>query len=857
MIPKRISLKNFLSFGEPAVVFTFKEDEPLWVLRGPNGVGKSAVFDAITYALYGRHRGGEQKAEQLVRHGTNGFEIEFDFEFNGIDYRIRRTRPRQKGGRTTQHLLKFVEGEPKPVRGNDPAGAVTADGIKEWVIGTIGLPYEAFTNSVLLRQGEADKLFSASRDDRIKVLKGIIGFEQFEALSGRVHAAADQHKRAAEGLASQLENCEPVTDEAIGDAEKAVEAREVVSRRKKEEWEKAVERVGHAKQWEKLEKRRKELEGWLKEAKARAKEEQHIRAANDRLEDLTRAVPALEALFKVRGRITGLRQGWDAARCALRAIELARDIKHDERLLIEVSEAEHLEARLKEYPEDLDAQVEGAIDAERKAGEDASKAAEAKTRAETLRDKARERQQEFADVTVGIPCSRCGQRVNEAYAAEERARLADEVKTRQAEFETKATAATEAAARLTTFQEHRKKLDGAKRERARLGEQREAKRQYLSAWSEATTAAELRARLMALREQKAEAEGRSGVEEDEQEPTPADAKRLDTERKKLDGQVAVARKKEDDLKSDFHKVQGEEKTTLDRLPGPWKERLPSLDSCWVAELAAERNRLIADQIAEKFKALEQDVVRRTGWDEQLAAVRDEISGIPADGRIPEPEAVERQSVAQAAAEQATNDHAAAERCRDDLTRQKKKHDQLTNDYRGAAERQRLHEKLDDLLGQSGIQRELVRDAEEQIVAFANETLQRLSDGDLALEEDTDPESTRAFDLRVRRAGGEPIAVAFLSGSQRFRVAVSIALAVGRFASGRARRLEGVVVDEGFGSLDRDGLRAMAEELKRLQRESALRRVVLVSHQPEFTDHFSVGYELAADKNGTTATPFPR
>jgi DNA repair exonuclease SbcCD ATPase subunit len=110
---------------------------------------------------------------------------------------------------------------------------------------------------------------------------------------------------------------------------------------------------------------------------------------------------------------------------------------------------------------------------------------------------------------------------------------------------------------------------------------------------------------------------------------------------------------------------------------------------------------------------------------------------------------------------------------------------------------------------------------------------------------------------VRRVGGEPIGVAFLSGSQRFRVAVSVALAVGHFASGRTRRLEGVIIDEGFGSLDRDGLRAMAEELKRLQRESALRRVVLVSHQPEFTDHFSVGYSLAAGENGTTVTAFRR
>ena len=92
MIPKRIELENFLSFGKPAVEFTFTDDEPLWALCGRNGVGKSAVFDGITYALYGEHRGGKINAEQLIRHGANGFRIVFDFEFAGIDYRLRITR---------------------------------------------------------------------------------------------------------------------------------------------------------------------------------------------------------------------------------------------------------------------------------------------------------------------------------------------------------------------------------------------------------------------------------------------------------------------------------------------------------------------------------------------------------------------------------------------------------------------------------------------------------------------------------------------------------------------------------------------------------------------------------------------
>src|SRR5262245_27545347 len=82
--PKANCPENFLSFGEPASEFEFVDGELLWVLCEPNGIGKSAVFDAITYVLFGEHRGGKQKAEQLIRHGANGFEVEFDFEFDGI-----------------------------------------------------------------------------------------------------------------------------------------------------------------------------------------------------------------------------------------------------------------------------------------------------------------------------------------------------------------------------------------------------------------------------------------------------------------------------------------------------------------------------------------------------------------------------------------------------------------------------------------------------------------------------------------------------------------------------------------------------------------------------------------------------
>ena len=130
------------------------------------------------------------------------------------------------------------------------------------------------------------------------------------------------------------------------------------------------------------------------------------------------------------------------------------------------------------------------------------------------------------------------------------------------------------------------------------------------------------------------------------------------------------------LKSDRDKAQGEEQTTLDRLSDPWKKRLPTMDASRVAEFAAERDRLISDRVTEKFKALEQDDVKRAGWEEQLTTIRTDIDDIPAEGRIPEADAEKRQSVAKAAIDKATGDRDTAVEARNDLAQRKQEYEQL-------------------------------------------------------------------------------------------------------------------------------------------------------------------------------------
>ena len=103
-------------------------------------------------------------------------------------------------------------------------------------------------------------------------------------------------------------------------------------------------------------------------------------------------------------------------------------------------------------------------------------------------------------------------------------------------------------------------------------------------------------------------------------------------------------------------------------------------------------------------------------------------------------------------------------------------------------------------------------------------------------------------MRIRdlEKSQQPLRPAALSGSQRFRLAVALALGIGQYACGASTGgVESVIVDEGFGSLDREGREKMIEELNRLS--GMLKRVIVVSHQEEFENAFSNQWHVVVDQ----------
>jgi DNA repair exonuclease SbcCD ATPase subunit len=196
VIPQRIKLSGFLCYKEEQII-DFQGSATLWMLSGLNGSGKSAIFDAVTFALFGHHRGGATGNAELINKESKQLSVEFDFLLNGHLCRIKRTQKRDNKGGTkgTQQIFHLVDDDFQAV----PDTTNKRD-FDAWVSENIGLTYETFTSSVLLLQGKAEKLLDSRPEGRREVLASIVHLERYE----RLHARADERRKVLEGDAKSL-----------------------------------------------------------------------------------------------------------------------------------------------------------------------------------------------------------------------------------------------------------------------------------------------------------------------------------------------------------------------------------------------------------------------------------------------------------------------------------------------------------------------------------------------------------------------------------------------------------------------------------------------------------------------------
>ncbi len=149
MIPLKLTLRGFLTYRDQETLDF--ENVRTAVIIGENGHGKSALFDAITYALFGKHRGGSQP-RYLVNQECRELAVRFEFQGpDGRRYRVDRslTLSVRKNGVPAPSATGFVV---DGVDGRAEANGATE--VTDWVQDVLGgMTYEICCQSILLRQG--------------------------------------------------------------------------------------------------------------------------------------------------------------------------------------------------------------------------------------------------------------------------------------------------------------------------------------------------------------------------------------------------------------------------------------------------------------------------------------------------------------------------------------------------------------------------------------------------------------------------------------------------------------------------------------------------------------------------------
>lgn len=198
MIPLSLRLRNFMSYGEhvPPLDFT-----PISTacLTGDNGHGKSALLDAITWALWGQTRA--KSLDDIVRLGQEECEVEFIFDLEGDRYRVLRKRSLR-----TRSGLSALE-----LHGFDPSTrsyrALSGNSIRETeakIVQILHMNYDTFVNSVFILQGRADEFTTRRPGERKRILAEILGLSVFDELQARARDQLGRLDQEAKTIAERL-----------------------------------------------------------------------------------------------------------------------------------------------------------------------------------------------------------------------------------------------------------------------------------------------------------------------------------------------------------------------------------------------------------------------------------------------------------------------------------------------------------------------------------------------------------------------------------------------------------------------------------------------------------------------------
>jgi exonuclease SbcC len=846
MIPVRLHLRNFLSYGDACEPIDFAGIH-VACLCGPNGHGKSALLDAMTWALWGQAR--SNSAADLVRLQQPDMAVDFEFRLDGQEYRVLRKWTR---GRASGSDLQFQSREE-----DGQWRSLTGQGVRatqERINQTLRMDYETFINSAFLVQGRADEFARRTAGERKRILGEILNLRLYDELAEaartrRGAAAARATATEADLLRLEAEHARlPLLQETLTRLETEHGAAQLAS---------AEARAAHGQvlvEKARLDARRRERDDLLRRLAAVEAELAPLRrqlgATQVRIEAAEALLKRGEVVREAAQTLTKLRaegEAWNAAlvqlrmlettrNAALRALETARcevererDVARERQRNLEARVAQAVtirteHARLAGGQERLTALREERAKLEVRPAELAAERAEAQASQRQCATELAEVEERFEKLKAARAiCPLCEGELTE----EKRKELGRQLKARKAEL-------TEATNRAREQEERTKGEEAEVRRKLALLDRQlregEAEGRKLATLEEQLRQmVEIEGELPKVREAVQYAERRLSAGEYGAE-SRAEAERLEAEIRGLE----YNERRHGELAGKIRGLEGAER---------------DLRALELAEASLPGDRLQATELETALRVREE------------AAADDQASRREADREL----------------EQAPQVEAEASRLRTCLELAEREEARLTGELGAArealtrctalageiAERKReraaaaadaaAYEELAKAFGRNGIQALIIENSLPQIEEEANRLLDRMSSDALRIRLLSQKDlkgGGQAETLEIEISDGMgPRRYELYSGGEAFRVNFALRIALSRLLATRAgARLETLFIDEGFGSQDEEGRQRLVEAIQAVQGDFGT--ILVITHIDELKDAFPTRIEVTKGPRGS-------
>lgn len=209
MKPLRLRMEAFGPYAAPTTVDFTRMGGGLFLITGNTGSGKTMIFDAMTYALYGETSGTRRKTDTLHSDLTSSKpRVSLEFEHLGTVYEVVREPPYMRVGRSGEGKRTAPTAE---LSMNGETVARNPKEVTRRIVDILGMDAAQWGQIVMLAQGEFMKLLDTDSKKRTEILRNLFGTdahkdlqEMLARLSGEKEVSFGHLTRDAEERMSQF-----------------------------------------------------------------------------------------------------------------------------------------------------------------------------------------------------------------------------------------------------------------------------------------------------------------------------------------------------------------------------------------------------------------------------------------------------------------------------------------------------------------------------------------------------------------------------------------------------------------------------------------------------------------------------